>query len=99
MFTSSTDSEMWNNRATWSLGWSEIGLVQLYVLSTIFQKTHQHNYNIRYSVYLTNVVVPKRKQNVVKCGVLNEEMLVVVVQILSTYFEAQSCNLRHITIE
>jgi hypothetical protein len=59
----------------WSLGWSEIGIVQLYVLSSIFQKTHEQNYYIRYSVYYTNMVVPKRKQNVVKCGVLNEEML------------------------
>lgn len=74
-FTNATDSETWDKRGTWSLGWSEIGLVQLYLLSSIFQKTHEHNYNIRYSVYHTNMIVPKRKQTVVKCGVLNEEIL------------------------
>lgn len=77
-FAGATDSETWDKSGTWSLGWSEIGLVQVYVLPSIFQKTH--NYNILYSVYHMNMVVSKRKQNVVKCGVLkcgvlNEEIL------------------------
>ena len=65
------DSDAWDKRGLWSLSWSEIGLVQLNVLSSVLQNIHKHSHDVRYCDHHTNMVVPTRKRNVMKCGVLN----------------------------